>query len=85
MPAPLASIPKEVYFFGTCLVDLFYPQAGLAAVELLERQGVRVIFPPGQTCCGQPPFNSGYREEALAVACRQLALFSKPIPVVVPS
>ena len=77
--------PEAVYFFGTCLVDAFFPQAGLAAVELIEREGVRVIFPQGQTCCGQPPFNSGYRAEARAVARRQLALFPKPLPVVVPS
>lgn len=89
MPAPPSrpyrAKPEEVYFFGTCLVDLFYPEAGLAAVELMEREGVRVIFPQGQTCCGQPAFNSGYRREARAVAAAQLALFSKPIPVVVPS
>lgn len=77
--------PREVYFYGTCLMDVFYPQAGLAAVELMEREGVRVIYPQAQTCCGQPPFNSGYREEARAVARAQMALFPKPIPVIVPS
>ena len=77
--------PEEVYFFGTCLVDMFFPEAGLAAVELIEREGVRVIYPPGQTCCGQPPFNSGYRREARRVAESQVRLFPKPIPVVVPS
>ena len=77
--------PEAVYFFGTCLVDTFFPQAGLAAVELIEREGVRVIFPQGQTCCGQPPFNSGYRAEARSVARAQLVLFPKPLPVVVPS
>ena len=87
-PSPRRSYPDkpdEVYFFGTCLVDVLYPEAGLAAVELIEREGVRVIFPQGQTCCGQPPFNSGYREEARRVARSQLALFPKPIPIVVPS
>lgn len=82
---PYPPKPREVYFFGTCLIDLLYPQAGLAAVELLEREGVRVIFPQDQTCCGQPPFNSGYREQARAVARAQMALFPKPIPVIVPS
>jgi len=77
--------PEEVYFFGTCLVDTIFPQAGLAAVELMEREGVRVIYPMDQTCCGQPPFNSGYRAEARQVAASQIALFPKPIPVVVPS
>ncbi|HPE58994.1 MAG: (Fe-S)-binding protein [Thiothrix sp.] len=77
--------PEAVYFFGTCLIDLFYPDAGVSAVQLLQREGVHVIFPPNQTCCGQPAWNSGYRDEARKVARAQLALFSKPIPVVIPS
>ncbi|HYH23154.1 MAG TPA: (Fe-S)-binding protein [Azospirillum sp.] len=77
--------PGTVYFFGTCLVDLFYPQAGMAGMELLRREGVRVVFPQGQSCCGQPAYNSGYREEALKVARAQLRLFTEDWPVVVPS
>jgi len=77
--------PKQVYFFGTCLVDLFYPEAGLAGIRLIQREGVDVIFPQGQSCCGQPAWNSGYRDEARDVAAAQLALFTKEIPVVVPS
>ncbi|MGB0723454.1 MAG: heterodisulfide reductase-related iron-sulfur binding cluster, partial [Gammaproteobacteria bacterium] len=65
--------PTHVYFYGTCLVDLLYPKAGLAAMELIRRAGVEVIFPPDQTCCGQPAFNSGYRDEARKVARAQLA------------
>lgn len=77
--------PDTIYFFGTCLADLFYPEAGLAGMQLLQREGVRVVFPQEQTCCGQPAYNSGYRAEALAVARRQLAVFDRDWPVVVPS
>ena len=77
--------PESVYFFGTCVVDLFYPEAGLAGIRLIEREGVRVVFPRAQTCCGQPAFNSGYSEEAKSVARAQLALFPSPWPIVVPS
>jgi L-lactate dehydrogenase complex protein LldE len=80
MPAP-----EKVYFFATCLIDLMYPKAGLAGMQLLKRAGVEVIFPRDQTCCGQPPFNSGYRDEALTVARAQLDCFKRDIPVVVPS
>ena len=80
MPAP-----EYVYFFATCLIDLMYPKAGLAGMQLIRRAGVEVIFPDDQTCCGQPAFNSGYRDEALAVARAQLACFERDIPVVVPS
>ena len=76
---------REVYFYGTCLVDLFFPEAGLAGIKLLRRAGVGVVFPAGQTCCGQPAFNCGYWEEARAVARTQLALFPRDIPVVLPS
>jgi L-lactate dehydrogenase complex protein LldE len=80
MPAP-----ENVYFFATCLIDLMYPKAGLAGMQLIQRAGVNVIFPGDQTCCGQPAFNSGYRDEALGVARAQLACFKRDIPVVVPS
>ena len=75
----------EVYFYATCLVDLFFPDAGLAGIELLRAGGVRVVFPRGQTCCGQPAFNCGYWEQARAVARTQLGLFPRDLPVVLPS
>jgi L-lactate dehydrogenase complex protein LldE len=79
------SKPSRAYFFGTCLIDAFYPDAGLSAMRLIEREGVRVVFPAGQSCCGQPAYNSGFRSEARAVARRQIAVFSEDIPIVVPS
>lgn len=77
--------PEKVYFYGTCLVDIFFPEAGLDGVRLLEREGIEVIFPQDQTCCGQPAYTSGYESEARAVAESQLALFPEPWPIVVPS
>jgi L-lactate dehydrogenase complex protein LldE len=62
--------PDTVYYFGTCLVDLFYPGAGMAGMDLLRREGIRVVFPQGQSCCGQPAYNSGYPDEARRVAPR---------------
>lgn len=88
MPAPIpvpAERPRKVLFFGTCIVDLFYPGAGLAGMELLRRHGVEVAFPPDQTCCGQPARNSGYLDEARAVARAQFAAFPGDCPIVVPS
>ena len=77
--------PAEIYFFGTCLIDLLYPKAGLAGMQLIRQAGVRVIYPQDQTCCGQPAFNSGYRDEALSVARQLMSCFPRNIPVVVPS
>ncbi|HSQ07349.1 MAG TPA: (Fe-S)-binding protein [Chromatiaceae bacterium] len=86
MPGPLpGSRPRAVYVFGTCLIDTLFPQAGLSAMRLLREAGVRVIYPQGQTCCGQPAYNSGYRDEARRVALTQMAAFPRDLPVVVPS
>ncbi len=77
--------PEAVYFFGTCLIDIFYPEAGLAGIALIEREGVKVIYPEDQSCCGQPAYNSGYAAEARRVAARQIETFPENIPIVVPA
>jgi L-lactate dehydrogenase complex protein LldE len=69
----------------TCLGDMFFPEVGVAMVRLLRRLGVDVEFPPGQTCCGLPLFNSGYHADARAVAERTVRLFAGAEHVVVPS
>jgi len=71
----LSTPPRRVALFVTCMVDMLYPGVGIAAVELLERQGVEVVFPMQQTCCGQPAFNAGYRDEARVLARRFLQVF----------
>lgn len=77
--------PKKVYFYATCLVDMFYPDTGLAGIKLLEREGIEVVFPPGQSCCGQPAYTSGLNEQARTVAATQLNLFPQDWPIVMPS
>ena len=84
MSSPAAR-PTDVYFFATCVVDQFFPGAGMDAITLLERQGIRVHFPEEQTCCGQPAYTSGFPDEARKVAAHQLTLFPNDWPVVVPS
>ena len=80
-----ARIGREVYFFGTCIVDGVRPEGGLAAMKLLRSLGVKARFPGRQTCCGQPAYNSGYAEDARKVAEAQLDLFPDDIPIVLPS
>ena len=77
---------RSVQFLATCLVDQLFPQVGLAAVEVLERAGVEVTVPAGQTCCGQPAFNAGFTEEARSMARHTIDVLSRAdTPVVVPS
>ncbi len=74
-----------VGLFVTCLVDLFRPSVGLAAVRLLEMAGCRVAVPAAQTCCGQPAYNSGDRDDARAIARLVIAAFEPYDYVVAPS
>ena len=57
----------KVALFIPCYVDQFYPQVGIATLELLEKLGCEVHFPKNQTCCGQPMANSGF--EHLTSGC----------------
>lgn len=77
--------PEKVYFFGTCLIDLCFPQAGMAGMQLLQREGIEVVYPQGQSCCGQPAYNSGFPDEARKVARQQLKAFPKDYPIIIPS
>jgi L-lactate dehydrogenase complex protein LldE len=75
----------RVEFFITCIGDQFYPQVGACAVNVLRRLGVEVTFNSAQTCCGQPAFNTGFRQEAREVAARVLDMYRDAEYVVAPS
>ena len=76
---------RTVALFVTCLVDLFRPQVGFAAVKLLEDAGCRVVVPAAQTCCGQPAYNSGDRADTIAIARQVIDVFAPFDHVVAPS
>jgi len=84
MTSPTKSQPT-VGLFVTCLVDLMRPSIGFAAVKLLEATGCRVEVPTGQTCCGQPGYNSGDKATAAALARQTIAAFEGLDYVVAPS
>ena len=75
----------RVGLFVTCLVDLMRPEIGFSAIKLLETAGCEVIVPTTQTCCGQPAFNSGDRDPAVALARKTIAEFEAFDHLVVPS
>jgi L-lactate dehydrogenase complex protein LldE len=75
----------RVALFVTCLVDLFRPTVGFAAVKLLEDAGCTVGVPRRQTCCGQPAYNSGDRADAKAIALQVFDAFAGYDYVVAPS
>jgi len=76
---------RRVGLFVTCLVDLYRPTTGFAAVRLLEAAGCEVEVPPGQTCCGQPAFNSGDAETTRAIARTVIERFEGFDHLVAPS
>ncbi len=75
----------RVALFVTCLVDLMRPRIGFATIELLEAAGCEVVVPAGQTCCGQPAYNSGDRAAAAVLAKKLIAEFESYDFVVAPS
>lgn len=82
----LDSAPGPVHFFVSCLIDQFRPEAGEAAVAVLEQAGCSVRFDGRQTCCGQPALNLGHTDEARTVARRVLEIYrGTEGPIVVPS
>src|SRR5208282_4388641 len=75
----------KVALFVPCYVDAFFPEVGIATLELLERLGVEVAYPLDQTCCGQPMGNSGCEEDAAATEALFVANFAGFDYVVAPS
>jgi L-lactate dehydrogenase complex protein LldE len=75
----------RIALFVTCVGDTLFPEAGRATVEVLRRLGHEVVFPRGQTCCGQMHANSGYPDEAAELARRFVRVFEGYELVVAPS
>ena len=82
---PPAAKGQRVALFVTCLVDLFRPSVGFAAVKLIEQAGFTVEVPEAQTCCGQPAYNSGDRADTQAIARNTIQAFEGYDYIVVPS
>jgi len=81
----MAPSQPRVALFVTCLVDLFRPTVGFAAVKLLEEAGCLVEVPEAQTCCGQPAYNSGDKSDTKAIARGVIDAFEGYDYVVAPS
>jgi L-lactate dehydrogenase complex protein LldE len=84
-PSEPAGHPRRVALFVTCLVDLFRPSVGFAAVKLLEEAGCSVEIPPLQVCCGQPAYNIGDRATARTIAAQVIDAFEGYEAIVAPS
>lgn len=75
----------RVALFIPCFVDQLFPIVGIRLVQLFEKLGLKINYPAGQTCCGQPAFNAGYQDEARKIAERFVGLFRDADAVVTPS
>ena len=85
MPEKRPERAPRVALFVTCLVDLYRPSVGFAAIKLLEAAGCQVEVPAAQTCCGQPAYNSGDRATAKELARSVVDTFLPYDYTVVPS
>ena len=75
----------QIALFITCYNDTLFPETGQAVVRVLERLGHTVVFPAGQTCCGQMHYNTGYQADAAPLLVRFVEQFRGQEAVVVPS
>ena len=75
----------NVGLFIPCYVDQFYPEVGMATVEVLERCGIKVVYPEQQTCCGQPMANTGCLDAARPLVQRFIKTFAPFDYIVAPS
>ena len=74
-----------VSLFIQCLVDTMFPETGEAMITVFDKLGISYDYPAGQTCCGQPAFNSGYTRDAAAAAKHFIELFEEAEVIVCPS
>jgi L-lactate dehydrogenase complex protein LldE len=79
------SSSKTVTLFIQCLVDTIYPEVAQAMVQVFRRLGIALTCPTDQTCCGQPAFNSGYRQSARVAAKHFIEVFAGAEQIVCPS
>jgi L-lactate dehydrogenase complex protein LldE len=75
----------NIQIFIPCFVDQLFPSTAFNMIRVLEKFGCTVHYNPNQTCCGQPAFNAGYRDEATAIAKKFENDFSQDMPIVSPS
>jgi L-lactate dehydrogenase complex protein LldE len=75
----------RIGLFIPCYIDAFFPEVGIATLELLERLGHEVVYPRDQTCCGQPMANSGFNAECADTETLFVRNFSGFDYVVAPS
>jgi L-lactate dehydrogenase complex protein LldE len=62
-----------------------FPETGEAMIKVFDRLDIPYDYPMGQTCCGQPAFNSGYTRDAAAAAKHFIELFEDAEVIVCPS
>lgn len=76
----------KVQLFHTCIVNAVYPEVGLSVAAVLEKLGVEVEVPLGQTCCGQPAYNGGFHADARKAARHAVEVLSATEgPIIIPS
>ncbi len=75
----------KIQLFIPCFVDQLYPNTAFNMIRVLEKTGCRVTYNEEQTCCGQPAFNAGFRDDAKAVCTKFLKDFSGSEFIVTPS
>jgi L-lactate dehydrogenase complex protein LldE len=75
----------DVQIFIPCFIDQLFPDTAFNMIKVLEKAGCKVHYNEEQTCCGQPAFNAGFREESKIVCKKFIEDFSGREFIVTPS
>ncbi len=75
----------KVQLFIPCFVDQLYPGTALNMIKVLVNAGCTLSYNTEQTCCGQPAFNAGFRQEAREVCAKFVTDFKGVDYIVAPS
>ena len=75
----------NVQLFIPCFIDQLYPEVAFDTIKILEKLQCNVIYNPNQTCCGQPAYNAGFKEDSCEVYKKFLTDFNTQDYIVCPS
>lgn len=67
----------RVAFFTGCMINYIYTDTGRAVINVLKRNGVEVVIPALQNCCGTPVRINGDYGTAKAMARANIDVFLK--------
>ena len=74
---PVGEVRGEVGFFVGCMYNGRLPETAMKMLAVLRRNGIRVIIPPEQVCCGSPLIRTGQTDYLPSLQRINIECFTK--------